>query len=58
MLKGMNRREFLKVTAAAGAVMTTGGAVLSLAQELQPTQLPKPQTDGGRLPTTLLGCPL
>jgi len=48
MLKGMNRREFLKVTAATGAVMTTGGAVLSLAQELQPIQLPKPQTDGGR----------
>ena len=48
MLKGMNRREFLKVTAATGAAMTTGGAVLSLAQELQPIQLPKPQTDGGR----------
>jgi SagB-type dehydrogenase family enzyme len=48
MLKGMNRREFLKVTAATGAVMTTGGAVLSLAQELQPIQLPKPQTEGGR----------
>jgi len=48
MLKGMNRREFLKVTAATGAVMKTGGAVLSLAQELQPIQLPKPQTDGGR----------
>jgi SagB-type dehydrogenase family enzyme len=48
MLKGMNRREFLKVTAATGAVMTTGSAVLSFAQELQPIQLPKPQTDGGR----------
>jgi len=48
MLKEMNRREFLKVTAATGAVMTTGGAVLSFAQELQPIQLPKPQTDGGR----------
>jgi SagB-type dehydrogenase family enzyme len=48
MLKGMNRREFLKVTAATGAVMTTGSAVFSFAQELQPIQLPKPQTDGGR----------
>ena len=44
----MNRREFLKVTAATGAAMTTGGAVLSLAQELKPIQLPRPQTDGGR----------
>jgi len=47
MLKGMNRREFIKVTAATGVVMTTGGTVLSLAQELQPIQLPKPQTEEG-----------
>ena len=48
MSKEMNRREFLKVTVATGAAMTTGGTVLSFAQELQPILLPKPQTDGGR----------
>jgi len=48
MSREMNRREFLKVTAATGAVITTGGTVLSFAQDLQPIQLPKPQTDGGR----------
>ena len=48
MSKEMNRREFLKVTAAAGTAMTAGGTVLSFAQELQPIQLPKPQMEGGK----------
>ncbi len=48
MSKDMNRREFLKVTAAAGAAMTAGGTVLSFAQDLQPIQLPKPQMEGGK----------
>ncbi len=48
MSNEMNRREFLKVTAATGAVMTAGGSVSSFAQEVQPIQFPKPQMDGGR----------
>jgi len=48
MEKKVNRREFLKVTAVAGAAMTAGGTDLALAEELEPIQLPKPQTDGGR----------
>lgn len=48
MSKEMHRRDFLKITAATGAVITTGGTALSFAQELQPIQLPKPQMDGGR----------
>ena len=48
MSKEMNRREFLKVTAATGAVITTGITRSSFAQEPQPIQLPKPQTEGGR----------
>jgi hypothetical protein len=47
MSKEMNRREFLKVTAATGAVITTGNTVSSFAQELQPIQLPKPQAGWG-----------
>jgi len=48
MEKKGNRREFLKATAAAGAVMTAGSIGLTFAQEFEPIQLPKPQTDGGR----------
>jgi nitroreductase len=48
MSKQMDRREFLKVTAAAGAVVSTGSAVFSFAQDLQPIPLPKPQTEGGK----------
>ncbi len=48
MDKRVNRREFLKVTAVAGAVMTTGSTELVFAQGLTPIQLTKPQTDGGR----------
>ena len=48
MEKRVNRREFLKVTAVAGAVMTAGGSELVFAQGLTPIQLPKPQTGGGR----------
>jgi nitroreductase len=54
MSKAMNRREFLKVTAATGAVMTTGGTVSSFAQEIQPIQLPKPQMEGEKPLITLL----
>jgi len=48
MEKRVNRREFLRVTAFAGAVMTAGSTELVFAQVLMPIQLPKPQTDGGR----------
>ncbi len=48
MEKKVNRREFLKATAVAGAVMTAGSTTLTFAQEFEPIQLPKPQTDGGR----------
>ena len=48
MEKKTNRREFLKVTVVTGVVMTAGSTGLIFAQELEPIQLPKPQTDGGR----------
>jgi SagB-type dehydrogenase family enzyme len=48
MEKKTNRREFLKATAVAGAVITAGNAGLLFAQEREPIQLPKPQTDGGK----------
>ena len=48
MSKEMNRREFLKVTAATGAVITTASMVSSFAQEIQPIHLPKPQMEGGK----------
>jgi len=48
MEKRVNRREFLRVTAFAGAAMTAGSTELVFAQGLMPIQLPKPQTDGGR----------
>jgi nitroreductase len=48
MPEKMNRREFLKVAAATGAAMTTGGAILSFAQEAKTIQLPPPQMEGGK----------
>jgi SagB-type dehydrogenase family enzyme len=48
MEKKVNRREFLKATAVTGAVITAGSTGLTFAQEFEPIQLPKPQTDGGR----------
>jgi nitroreductase len=48
MAKGMNRREFLQLTTAAGAALTMGGAVLSFAQETKTIPLPPPQTKGGK----------
>ncbi len=48
MSKEMNRREFMKASAATGAVLMTGGLSPALAQELKPVQLSAPQLDGGR----------
>jgi nitroreductase len=48
MSKEMSRREFMKASAATGPVLMTGSFSLAFAQELEPIQLPKPQTDGGR----------
>lgn len=48
MTEGMNRREFLQVTAVAGAALTMGSTVLSFAQEMKPMQLPPPQMVGGK----------
>jgi nitroreductase len=48
MSKEMNRREFMKVSAATGAVLMTGGLSPAFAQELKPIQLLAPQLDGGR----------
>jgi SagB-type dehydrogenase family enzyme len=48
MLNKMNRREFIKASTAAGAVLMTGNLSSVLAQELKPIQLPKPQLDIGR----------
>jgi nitroreductase len=44
----MNRREFMKASAATGAVLMTGGLSPDFAQELKPIQLLPPQLDGGR----------
>lgn len=49
ILKEMNRREFLKASAATGAVLMTGSRQSATAQELKPIQLLKPQIEGGRL---------
>jgi hypothetical protein len=48
MPEGMNRREFLQVTAVAGAALTMGSTVLSFAQEMKPMPLPPPQMEGGK----------
>ena len=48
MLKEMNRREFMKASAATGAVLMTGTLSSAIAQELKPIQLLPPQLEGGR----------
>jgi len=48
MIKEMNRRDFLKTSAAAGVVLATSDATSVLAQEFKPIQLLPPQLDGGR----------
>jgi nitroreductase len=48
MSKEMNRREFMKASAATGAVLMTGSLSPAFAQELKPIQLLPPQLDGGR----------
>jgi nitroreductase len=46
MEKKVSRREFLKASAAAGAILSMAPGI-SLAQEQKPIQLLKPQTGGG-----------
>jgi len=48
MLKEMNRREFIRTSAATGAVLMTGNLSPAFAQEFKPIQLPKPQLEIGR----------
>ncbi len=48
MFKGMNRREFLKASAAASIAMASKDITSVFAQELKPIQLLPPQFDGGR----------
>lgn len=48
MTKKMNRREFMKASAATGAVLMTGSLSSAFAQKLEPIQLLPPQLDGGR----------
>ena len=48
MLKEMNRREFMRASAATGAVLMTGNLFPAFAQEFKPIQLLKPQLDIGR----------
>lgn len=48
MLKEINRREFIRASTAASAVLVTGNLSSVLAQELKPIQLLKPQLDIGR----------
>ncbi len=48
MSKEMNRREFMKASAATGAVLMTGSLPSAFAQELKPIKLLSPQLDGGK----------
>ncbi len=48
MEKEVSRREFMKASAATGAVLISGNLSVTLAQELKPIQLLSPQVDGGR----------
>ena len=48
MEKKMSRREFIKASAATGAILMSGNPSLSFAQELKPIQLLAPQLDGGK----------
>jgi nitroreductase len=61
MEREIHRREFLKASAATGAILLAGNAILSFANiasaaELQPIQLskPQPQTEGGNPALQLL----
>jgi hypothetical protein len=46
MSKEMNRREFIKASAATGAVLMSGNLSSAIAQELKPIQLLPPQIEG------------
>jgi len=48
MEKKLDRREFLKMSATAGAALTMGSTVLSFAQDAKPIALPPPQKQGGK----------
>ena len=48
MSKEINRREFMKASAATGAVLMTGTLSSAIAQELKPIQLLPPQIEGGK----------
>lgn len=48
MLRNVNRREFLKTTAATGAILIAGDLTAVFAEELKPIELPKPRVEGGR----------
>ena len=48
MFKGMNRREFLKASAATSIAMASKDITSVFAQELKPIQLLPPQIEGGR----------
>jgi SagB-type dehydrogenase family enzyme len=48
MLKNVNRREFLKTTAATGAILIASDLTSVFAEEIKPIQLPKPQVVGGK----------
>lgn len=48
MKKEMDRREFLKTSAAAGVVLAARDVTSVFAQEFKPIQLLPPQLDGGR----------
>ena len=48
MSEEMNRRQFIKASTAAGAVLMTGNLSAAFAQEPKPIQLLKPQLDIGR----------
>src|SRR5512136_1038844 len=47
MKKEMNRRDFIKASAATGAVLMTRSLSPALAEELKPIQLLKPQIGSG-----------
>ncbi len=48
MRRGIDRREFLKATAATGGVWMAGASSLGFAQGEKMVELPKPQTDSGK----------
>ena len=48
MLRNVNRREFLKTTAATGAILIAGDVTSVFAEEFKPIDLPKPRMEGGR----------